>query len=96
VLDIASGSPVDVNTLIGYLEELLPLDVTVERVGERRGDVERTAGRIDIAQDRLGWYPRTDLRSGLAQQVAWHVGRRPHRPNLDESIYEASFSGSAS
>ena len=86
--------------MIDYLQELLPLDdVTVERVGERRGDVQRTAGRIDLAQERLGWSPRTDLRSGLAQQVAWHVGLRQHQPELDESIYDASlasFSGSAS
>jgi UDP-glucuronate 4-epimerase len=100
VLDIASGSPVDVNTLIATLQDLLPLDdATVERVGERRGDVERTAGRIDLTRERLGWSPRTDLQSGLAEQVAWHVRRRQHQPALDESVYEASlasFSGSAS
>ena len=100
VLDIASGSPVDVNTLIATLQDLLPLDdATVERVGERRGDVERTAGRIDLTRERLGWSPRTDLQSGLAGQVAWHVRRRQHQPALDESVYEASlasFSGSAS
>ncbi len=99
VLDIASGNPVDVSTLLDYLQELLPLeDVTVERVGERRGDVQRTAGRIDMAQERLGWSPRTDLRSGLAQQVAWHVGLRQPGPELDQSIFDvslASFSGSA-
>ena len=98
VLDIASGNPVDVSTLIAHLRELLPLDeVTVERVGERRGDVQRTAGRIDMAQERLGWSPTTDLRSGLAQQVAWHIGLRPHWPDLGQSIDDASlpsFSGS--
>ena len=98
VLDIASGKPVDVSTLIAHLRELLPLDeVTVERLGERRGDVQRTAGRIDLAKERLGWSPSTDLRSGLAQQVAWHVGLRPHWPDLGQSIDDASltsFSGS--
>ena len=90
VLDIASGNPVDVSTLIAHLRELLPLDeVTVERRGERRGDVQRTAGRIDMAKERLGWSPPTDLRSGLAQQVAWHVGLRPHWPDLGQSIDDA-------
>lgn len=99
VLDIASGNPVDVSTLIDHLQQLLPLEgVAVERVGERRGDVQRTSGQIDLAQERLGWSPRTDLRSGLAQQVAWHVGRKRHRPDLDQLIHDvglASFSGSA-
>ena len=100
VLDIASGNPVDVNTLIDHLQELLPLDdVAVTRVGERRGDVQRTAGRIDMTQERLGWSPKTDLRSGLAEQVNWHLDLRRPRPDLGEQIYDASlasFSGRAS
>jgi len=100
VLDIASGNPVDVSTLISHLRELLPVDgVTVERLAERRGDVQRTAGRIDTARERLGWSPTTDLRSGLAQQVAWHISLRPHWRDLGQSIEDAtlaSFSGSRS
>ena len=93
VLDIASGNPVDVRTLIAHLHELLPLDeVTVERHTERRGDVQRTAGRIDLAQERLGWRPSTDLASGLAQQVAWHLSLREGRPVDHASL--ASLSGS--
>ena len=80
VLDIASGSPVDVNTLIATLQDLLPLDdATVERVGERRGDVERTAGRIDLTRERLGWSPRTDLQSGLAGAGRVACPRRQHQ-----------------
>ncbi len=93
VLDIASGNPVDVRTLIDHLQELLPLDeVTVERHKERRGDVQRTAGRIDLAQERLGWRPTMDLPSGLAQQVSWHLGLRREQPVDDASL--ASLSGS--
>ena len=99
VLDIASSNPVDVRTLIAYLRELLPLDdVAVEQVGERRGDVQRTAGRIDMAQERLGWSPRTELQTGLAQQVAWHIGLRQDQKDLGQSINGVSlpsFSGSA-
>jgi UDP-glucuronate 4-epimerase len=99
VLDIASGDPVDVSTLIDYLQELLPLDnVNVEREGERRGDVQRTAGQIDLAQEQLDWTPTTDLRTGLAQQVAWHVGLRQQGSDsgrLVNGVSLASFSGSA-
>ena len=85
VLDIASGNPVDVNTLIGHLRELiLSEDVSIQQFGERRGDVPRTAGRIDMARERLGWSPKTDLRSGLAQQVAWHIGLRENVPEFGQ------------
>ena len=87
VLDIASGNPVDVTTLIAHLRELLLAeDTTVEQLGERRGDVPRTAGRIELARERLGWSPTTDLRSGLARQVAWHIGLRPSWPEFVEHI----------
>jgi UDP-glucuronate 4-epimerase len=99
VLDIASGHPVDVRTLIAHLREILALDdVTVEKRGERRGDVQRTAGRIDMAQERLGWSPATDLRSGLAKQVAWHISLREDRQEAGQRDGAASlasaFSGS--
>lgn len=77
VLDIASGNPVDVTTLIAHLRELLlSEDAVVERHAERRGDAPRTAGHIAMARDRLGWSPTVDLRSGLARQIDWHTRRR--------------------
>jgi len=95
VLDIASGNPVDVNTLIGHLRELiLSEDVSIQQFGERRGDVPRTAGRIDMARERLGWSPKTDLRSGLAQQVAWHIGLREKVPEFGQPTADAPL-GSA-
>ncbi len=95
VLDIASGNPVDVTTLIGHLRELLlPDDVTIQQFGERRGDVPRTAGRIDMARERLGWSPSTDLRSGLALQVAWHIGLRQPAPEFGQPTPDSSM-GSA-
>ena len=100
VLDIASGNPVDVNTLIATCRSCFR-STTPPSSGSVSAGATCSArpGRIDLAQERLGWSPRTDLPSGLAQQVAWHVGRRQHQPALDESVYEASlasFSGSAS
>lgn len=77
VLDIASGSPVDVATMIQQLQVLTAADdVPVDRVAERRGDVPRTAGDTATAQSRLGWAPMVDLATGLARQVAWHRSLR--------------------
>jgi UDP-glucuronate 4-epimerase len=77
VLDVASGRPTEVATLIAQLRGLVgrgagPLEV----LEERRGDVPRTAGEIATARAHLDWSPRTDLRTGLLRQVAWHQGLR--------------------
>ena len=77
VLDVASGQPVDVSTLIFHLRSLLRPDVELEHHHEeRRGDVARTAGRITAAQRHLGWRPTMDLRTGLEYQIEWHRERR--------------------
>lgn len=77
VLDIACGNPVDLTTLIATLRGLLGADqVDVDCHDERRGDVQRTEGRIDLAREWLGWVPQVELRTGLARQLAWHAARR--------------------
>ena len=82
VLDIASGNPASVSTLISHLRDLLSVDdVPVDRQSERRGDVPRTEGKIQIARDRLAWSPQVDLPTGLASQVAWHRSLRSSKPD---------------
>lgn len=77
VVNVAGGSPVTVNELIALLSELLGRSIPVRRLPPQPGDVERTGASTARAQELLGWRPRTDLRTGLAQQVAWHLARRP-------------------
>jgi nucleoside-diphosphate-sugar epimerase len=70
VLDVASGRPTTVATLIEVLRDLVgATSAPVVRVEERPGDVPRTQGRIDATVDQLGWQPRTPLREGLANQL---------------------------
>ncbi len=77
VLDIASAAPVDVAGLIDLLRMIVePARVAVRQEGERRGDVPRTAGRIQLTYEHLGWEPTVDLRTGLSRQVDWHRRRR--------------------
>ena len=98
VLDIASGHPVDLTTLIGTLRGLLGSDeVDLDCRDERRGDVPRTEGKITLARERLGWVPQVDLRSGLARQLAWHAGLRaaPTTDGHRETALLASTRGAA-
>lgn len=81
VLDIASGRPVTVASLIQHLRELVgSSSAPVRRVEERPGDVPRTEGQIEATCQLLDWRPATDLRSGLAQQLRWHLQQREGAP----------------
>jgi nucleoside-diphosphate-sugar epimerase len=72
VLDVAAGTPVTVDTLINELHDLMGVGALRELHDERAGDVPRTKGSPTPAQQYLGWSPTTDLRTGLANQIAWH------------------------
>ena len=77
VLDVASGRPVAVGTLIAHIGSLIGKGiVSVESLDERPGDVPRTAGEIAAARQYLGWSPRTGLEAGLRAQIAWHRALR--------------------
>jgi nucleoside-diphosphate-sugar epimerase len=77
VLDVASGQPTEVSTLIEQLRDLLgDRAVPLERLDERPGDVPRTEGRTAAAHQYLGWSPVTDLRTGLRRQLGWHQDLR--------------------
>ena len=87
VLDIASGRPTAVSTLISELRDLVGTPVAdVEQYDERRGDVPRTEGDIVTARRHLDWSPTTDLRTGLMRQVMWHKGLR-HLVDRDQAAH---------
>ncbi|MCV2491796.1 NAD-dependent epimerase/dehydratase family protein [Geodermatophilus sp. YIM 151500] len=81
VLNVARGEPVEVRELIAVLAEELGVAPRVERRPERAGDTPRTEGRADAARAGLGWEPLTDLRTGLRQQIEWHMHRRLATPS---------------
>jgi UDP-glucuronate 4-epimerase len=76
ILNVARGEPVAVRDLIAMLAEELGVEPRIEHRPHRTGDTPRTEGCADAARELLGWEPVTDLRTGIREQVAWHVGRR--------------------
>lgn len=77
VLDVASGRPTAVGTLIGLLNELVGAGpASIVQSDERLGDVPRTEGNTSTAQQHLGWSAATDLRTGLTRQLEWHASLR--------------------
>jgi predicted glycosyltransferase/nucleoside-diphosphate-sugar epimerase len=76
VLDVGSGRPLDVATLVDTLRSILGLDITTVREPERPGDVGRTESHAGETFTALGWTPVTDIHTGLTRQVEWHLLRR--------------------
>lgn len=73
IVNIASGREVSINKLVSMLLEALGSAVSVVHVEARPGDVRRHLASIDLARDLFGYEPRTPLREGLAETVAWYL-----------------------
>jgi UDP-glucose 4-epimerase len=69
--NIGGGSRVSVNHVLELLGELTGRPPEIERAGKQRGDVRDTHASTERARAELGWTPRTELRDGLAAEVAW-------------------------
>lgn len=79
VMNIAGGCSTTVNALLAQLADLADLDIAVTHLAEQPGDVRITGGSTARAERLLGWAPATDLATGLAQQITWHMALRSDR-----------------
>ena len=75
VYNIASGRPAALRDVLALLEQGLgqPLDVRLETAAI--GDVRDTHGSTALAEAELGFAAETELRDGLAAQIAEHAAR---------------------
>lgn len=72
ILNIARGAPVAIPDVLRMLEEEVRGVATVAPRPHRPGDTQQTYGDSRAAAAALAWRATTDLRLGLAHQVAWH------------------------
>jgi UDP-glucose 4-epimerase len=79
VVNVASGREVSVNELVRLMLEILASDVQILHVEPRPGDVRRHLASIDLARELIGYEPRTSLRDGLAETIAWYLEGRDRR-----------------
>lgn len=73
VVNVASGREVTINTLVAMLLEALGSDVPVVHGEPRPGDVRRHHASIALARELFGFEPRTSLREGITETVAWYL-----------------------
>jgi UDP-glucuronate 4-epimerase len=76
-LNVAGGGSITVSAMLDVLAAVVGRQLEVEHMQPQPGDVRQTGGSIDLAGRLLGWSPSTDLRTGLTEQVKWHLERQP-------------------
>jgi UDP-glucose 4-epimerase len=69
--NIASGTRVTINALVALMAEAGGLTPEVEHGPPRKGDVRHSLADISQARARIGFDPRVDLQSGLAEYLRW-------------------------
>jgi nucleoside-diphosphate-sugar epimerase len=74
--NIAGGSNASMLEVIDLIGRLSEMPIVLDRRPAQAGDVERTGGSTEAAQELLGWQPEVSLRDGLTAMVAW--ARRRH------------------
>lgn len=75
VLNVAGSSDAVMAEVIALVNDLTGKEVTLDVGAEQPGDVARTGGDTERVRELLEWTPDTDLRQGLARQLAWHRAR---------------------
>jgi UDP-glucose 4-epimerase len=72
VFNIACGQRTSLNQIIQHLREITGLDVEVERIPERAGDVKHSLADIGKAEAILRYHPKVSVEEGLGRSVAWY------------------------
>jgi len=75
IYNLGNSNPVSLSELIAAIEAALGKAAQIKRLPMQPGDVERTFADISRARAELGFEPRTDLRTGLAEFVKWMRAR---------------------
>ncbi len=76
IYNVASGRPLPLLAVLRTLGEVMGQELNLRFDDTQRGDVRDTHASINRAHAELGYAPATDLRDGLAKQVAESDGRR--------------------
>lgn len=75
VANVAGGCVATMREVIELVGDLTGHPVRIDARPAQAGDVRATGAQTHVASQVLGWKPKTDLRTGVAQQVAWHAER---------------------
>ncbi len=71
VVNIGSGSRIDLNTLIAEINSILGKNIQANYDRERPGDVKHSLADIRLAEELLGYRPIVSFNEGLRQTIHW-------------------------
>ncbi len=76
VFNLGNAHPVDLNTLIGTIENALGKKASIRRLPLQPGDVPITFADITKAGRLLGYAPKTTLQGGIHNFVDWYLSHK--------------------
>ena len=76
-VNVAGGSSTRLIDLVEMVGQAVGSPVPVQWLAAQPGDVARTGGATERAQQWLGWAPQVSLVEGIARQVEWHLANLP-------------------
>jgi len=71
-INIACGSAVTVNEVIGMINEFLGKNVKSIYEPTRQGDVKHSLADITLAKELIGFTPKMSFRQGLEKAIVWY------------------------
>lgn len=72
IINIASGKEITIKRLIHEIIDLMGYKGPVIKQPRRPGDVNRHLGDISLANELLGYKPKTEIRTGLKETIDWY------------------------
>jgi len=73
IYNLGRGEPVHLGNFIETIESALGKNAEKELLPMQPGDVVQTFADISEAQKDLGYYPKTSVKEGIEQFVAWYL-----------------------
>jgi len=80
VFNVACGRQTSLLELISHMNELIGTKIKPILAAPRPGDVQHSLADIIRAKTELGYYPTTDVPTGLRKCLQWHRERVPMSP----------------
>lgn len=71
IINLGNSKPVILTDFIKTCEKLLAKKAKIIRLPKVMGDAEKTWAEIRVAQQLLGWQPKTSLDEGLVSYIKW-------------------------
>ena len=71
IYNLGESRPVRLDELIAAIEKALGKKAIINRLPEQPGDVKQTYADVRKAQKELGYSPKTEVSTGLAEFVRW-------------------------